>query len=219
MNIFFLDLDPTRAAQAHCDRHVVKMILESTQLLWTAQHVLAGEGSLCIRIDDDVLSRPYKPTHRNHPCAIWARASFGNYMWLCALAAALVTEYHYRYPAGKVHACEAHLRWLTAHPPALLSRTANPLTMPARAMPDEYKNHPSPTACYKAYYLGQKYKQGLLIYTRRSPPHWAEHVAVSRAINAWRSTKELKTTAPSKDRSCRHQLTSSSSPVVARTPI
>jgi hypothetical protein len=179
MNIFFLDINPQIAAQNHCDRHVVKMILESTQLLWTAQHILAGENGLRL---DDTDPHPYKPTHRNHPCAIWTRATLGNYRWLCSLASALIVEYHYRYPHGRAHACEPHIRWLTANQPTPLVRAAQPMTMPALAMPNEYKAHPSPTACYKAYYLGQKYEQGLLTYTVRSPPYWAEHVAVSRSV-------------------------------------
>ena len=36
MNIFLLDKDPKIAAQYHCDKHVVKMILESAQMLCSA---------------------------------------------------------------------------------------------------------------------------------------------------------------------------------------
>jgi len=39
MNIFFLDEDPTLSAQYHVDKHVVKMILETAQLLCGAHHV------------------------------------------------------------------------------------------------------------------------------------------------------------------------------------
>lgn len=174
MNIFFLSLDPRQAAAWHCDRHVVKMLLESTQLLWTAWHLLAS--------DDDrkqLLSAPcaqssgqpgYRPTHKNHPCAIWTRASTGNYRWLVALARSLAAEYHFRWPAAQQHACEAHVEWLATHEPAGLP--AGQLTMPALAMPPPYKISPSPTACYKAYYTGQKQERGLLVYTRRELPHW-----------------------------------------------
>lgn len=221
MNIFFLSADPRTAAQSHCDRHVVKMILESTQLLWTAQHVIAGERGLDLTLTDVPMTaagqRGYKPTHRNHPCAIWARATLGNYRWLCALAAALIDEYHYRYPAGpKHHACEAHVAWLTAHPPGQLLLAPNQgMTLPALAMPDHFKCSPSPTACYKAFYLGEKRERGLLTYTRRAPPHWA----AGKDGVQWRLSTTPKTTAPSKDGSCRHQHTSNSSPEVARTPI
>jgi hypothetical protein len=216
MNIFFLSANPVRAAQYHCDRHVVKMILESTQLLWTAQHVVTGT-QLDLRDAPTTASgqRGYKPTHRNHPCAIWTRETLGNYRWLCALATALIDEYHYRYPTGpKTHACEPHVAWLTAHPPAPLLEANKPATLPALAMPDIYKIGPSPTACYKAYYLGDKQERGLLTYTRREPPPFAADVAIHRRL-----PPSAKTTAPSKDRSCPHQLTSNSSPVVVRTRI
>lgn len=171
MNIFALSMNPRQAAQWHCDRHVVKMLLESAQLLWTAQHVAAGPtldltGAPTTR---DGRRQGYKPTHKNHPCAIWARATLGNYMWLCALATALAEEYHYRYPAAPAHACEAHIAWLTAHPPPL---PAKGVRMPVLAMPDEYKISPNPTTCYRAYYLGNKKERGLLTYKRREPPHW-----------------------------------------------
>ena len=43
MNIFYLDRDPVIAAQMMCDKHVVKMILESAQMLSTAHRVLDGD--------------------------------------------------------------------------------------------------------------------------------------------------------------------------------
>ena len=156
---------PQRAAQWHCDKHVVKMILESVQLLWTAHHVTG----LAVATADTGPLKPYKPSHRNHPCAIWTRASTANYRWLCALAAALVIEYHARFPKGKVvHACEPHLRWLTDNVPMKVPE--GPLTWPALAMPEIYKISPNPTTCYRAYYTGAK--QHILRWTGRDRPSW-----------------------------------------------
>jgi len=161
MNIFFLSMVPRRAAQWHCDKHVVKMILESVQLLWTVHHV--------VQLPQPIDITPYKPTHRNHPCSIWARASISNYRWLCSLANELVIEYHYRFPHGKaVHACEPHLRWLITNEPRLPEKS---LTWPALAMPDEYKISQNPTACYRSYYLGAK--QHMFKWTGREPPLWS----------------------------------------------
>lgn len=70
MNIFILDTNPKIAAQYHVDKHVVKMILETAQLLCSA-HWLNGSEA------------PYKLTHKNHPCAIWTRECVENYNWLC----------------------------------------------------------------------------------------------------------------------------------------
>ena len=89
MNIFMLDRDVNVNAQYHCDKHVVKMVLEYTQLLCSVMHA------------NDYEDIPYKKTHFNHPCAIWARWSLANYQYLWDLTDALGKEYTYRY--GKVH--------------------------------------------------------------------------------------------------------------------
>ena len=173
MNIFFLSADPKVAAQAHCDKHVVKMLLESTQLLWTAQWILRGGPPP----DDAPMTkggaRGYKPTHKNHPCAIWTRDCLANYMWLCALATALINEYHYRYPVSGPHACEAHVAWLFANPPPFPQGRAGRhcLTKVALAMPLEFKE-PNPVASYRAFYVVSKGGRGLLTYTRRERPAW-----------------------------------------------
>ena len=70
MNIFYLDKSAVISAQYMCDKHVVKMILESAQLLCTAHHVCPSDAE-----------RPekfYKKTHVNHPCAIWCSANIPN---------------------------------------------------------------------------------------------------------------------------------------------
>jgi hypothetical protein len=172
-------MDPVKAAQAHADKHVVKMLLESTQLLWTAQHTLATEAGTAV---PDIETAPptkdgraggYRSTHKNHPCAIWARATIGNYRWLVALAMALADEYHYRYPLRRgAHACEVHVAWLRDHEPPALVTANGPLTWPALAMPDEFKVSPSPVACYRAFYMGSKKARGIVQYTRREMPVW-----------------------------------------------
>ena len=92
MNIFYLSSCPVDAASFHCDKHVVKMILEYAQLLSTAHHVLDG---------DDAPEGIYKCTHKNHPSAVWARETNNNYRWLYDLFLELGKEYTYRY--GKEH--------------------------------------------------------------------------------------------------------------------
>jgi hypothetical protein len=112
MNIFYLDKDPKVCATMHCDKHVVKMIIEYAQLLSTAHRVLDG-------VSKNVLTKSnrkyttwihptplmettlYKSTMRNHPSAIWARQSLSHYIYLKELWKNLCAEYTYRY--GKVH--------------------------------------------------------------------------------------------------------------------
>lgn len=159
MNIFLLDFNALRAAQAHCDKHVVKMILETAQLLFTAHWVLAPEG---------VPATAYKKTHPNHPCALWVRESRANYDWLCQLGLELCREFTYRY--DNVHKTQAHLEWLVRHPPAGLADVG--ITTLRLAMPDEYKHRNAITA-YRTYYRENKMKvRGIVRYTRRSPPEF-----------------------------------------------
>jgi hypothetical protein len=148
MNIFFLSFNPRIAAEHHCDKHVVKMILETAQLLYSAFPIVPANG--------------YKKTHVNHPCAIWTRESLDNYMWLCALGLALCDEYTFRY--NKVHKTQSHLHWLVVNPPEL---PAIGITEIRQAMPIEYKR-PNPIEAYRAYYIGAKTR--LLTYSKRSAP-------------------------------------------------
>ena len=149
MNIFALHTDPVIAAQWHCDKHVVKMPLETAQMLCTVHHHYG--------FDD-----PYKPAHSNHPCTIWAGQTIENYKWLWRLGMALCDEYTYRY--NKTHACERVLAIVRCAPPTL---TARGYTKFAQAMPDEYK-HSDTQIAYQQYYRGAKYQ--LAVYTNREPP-------------------------------------------------
>ena len=90
MNIFYLHRDPYKAAEYQYNKHVVKMILESAQMLCTAHH----------HYDEDT-DVPYKKAHYNHPSTIWTRESDEHYMWLFDHMVALGKEYTKRY--GKTH--------------------------------------------------------------------------------------------------------------------
>ena len=103
MNIFVLDEDPILAARMHCDVHVVKMILESTQILCAVWH---RHGWTFDGI--------YKPTHKNHPCVRWVGDSVEAYRWVHELLRALLDEYSRRY--GKTHKCAALYDQLDALP-------------------------------------------------------------------------------------------------------
>jgi len=85
MNIFYLDHNPVLCAQYHCDAHVVKMILESAQLLSTAHR----------ETDSPYADFCYKSTHKNHPSAIWVRESTDHYSWLFELFKELSNEFVY----------------------------------------------------------------------------------------------------------------------------
>ena len=154
MNIFVLDKDPRIAAQYHNDRHVVKMILETAQILSTINHKYGVEA-------------PYKATHHNHPCVLWAEQSTANYEWLVTLGFALCNEYTHRY--NKIHkSVEALVA--TAFPPEDLP--VGELTPFAQAMPDDCKDIDAVVA-YRKYY--NQHKQDLASWKNRPTPAWVTH--------------------------------------------
>ena len=142
MNIFVLDENPMIAATSLCDRHVVKMALESVQLICTTAHALG-------------FAAPYKPTHQNHPCAKWLREGAHNFHWLVAHTYQIFNEYEDRY--GREHKARSALRPLTVDGTIGRIMQALPVgsTPFAQAMPDQYKG-PDAVQAYRAYYLGEK---------------------------------------------------------------
>tara|TARA_R110000850_G_scaffold244943_1_gene369793 strand:+ start:194 stop:667 length:474 start_codon:yes stop_codon:yes gene_type:complete len=142
MNIFYLDKDPVKAAKLQYNKHVVKMILESAQMLCTAHHCIMGD-------DADV---PYKIAHKNHPSTIWVRQSGENYSWLYYHMMALGEEYTKRY--GKKHLSITKCEDKLARLPGGILETG--LTEMPQCMPDEYKDECSIQA-YWNYYIGEKH--------------------------------------------------------------
>ena len=142
MNIFYLDKCPVKAAKYQYNKHVVKMILESAQMLCAAHHVIGNP-------DDS----PYKLAHKNHPSTIWVRESIYHYDWLWNHMIALGDEYTKRY--GKKHLSitkmnDHEMYW------APLSMPSPEFKQPPQAMPDEYKDDCSIKA-YWNYYIGEKH--------------------------------------------------------------
>ena len=90
MNIFASYSDPVLCAEYLDDKRLVKMILETAQLLSTAVRVVNPEVENDMYEEDMYL---YKSTHVNHPCSVWARASQSNFMWLQTHGLALCNRY------------------------------------------------------------------------------------------------------------------------------
>jgi len=152
MNIFILDNDIKTCAQYHCDQHVIKMILESVQILCTA---LNKKG----------FSTPYKSTHLNHPSILWVEQSFDNFLWLSELAVELNKEYKYRYDKHSDHKSIAVLTEISQYSFPSIGLTAFP-----QAMPDKYKVANDPVLAYRNFYRGDKAK--FAKWTKRAPPKW-----------------------------------------------
>jgi hypothetical protein len=154
MNIFFLDKDPRKCAEYHCDKHVVKMILETAQLLCSAHHMTP-------QVTPQV---PYKLSHKNHPCSIWVRESLSNYLYLCELGLELCKEYTYRY--GKRHKSQDVIEWCLVNKVKICDKG---FTEPAKAMP-EYFKVTDVVDSYRNYYIGAK--SGFAHWTNRDVPYW-----------------------------------------------
>lgn len=155
MNIFLLDTKPDLIAQYHCDKHVVKMPIEYAQLLSSAMWSKGIEG-------------PYKETHKNHPCAIWARQHEGNYRFLYDIALAVGAEYTYRY--GKVHK-STQLLYDEVIPPTIenvdtLVRTPLPNCTTIKGEYPELNL----VDIYRLYYLRDK--AHILTWKNREEPWW-----------------------------------------------
>ena len=162
MNIFILDKDVKKCAQYHCDKHVVKMILETAQLLCGVHHMTDLSNG---QVNDQV---PYKLSHKNHPCAIWARESITNYLYLCELGLELCEEYTYRY--GKRHKSLEVIMWCIGNKPNLPDKG---FTEPAKAMPEEYKVK-SVVESYRNYY--REAKAGFAVWKNRPTPKWFQPI-------------------------------------------
>ena len=167
MNIFVLDETPKKSAEYHCDKHVVKMILESGQMMCTSHwlHLLSnyydGEITDFKRVKDiqawlfenthPMEQPPWKISHMRHPCTLWTNESYSNYMWHWELAKELCAEYTKRY--HKIHKSEAVIDWLGKNTPRLMQdigKTPHPI-----CMKDEYKLD-GVIDSYRNYYIKDK---------------------------------------------------------------
>jgi len=155
MNIFYLDKDPVEAANLQYNKHVVKMILESAQMLCTAHHHYGNGHNV-----------PYKRTHTNHPSTVWCRQNNLQYTWLYNHMLALGNEYTKRY--NKKHLtiikCSEILSEL---PPGI---PIGSFEDPPQCMPDQYKVLGDSVSAYWNYYEKEKHtvaaKGELLLITR-----------------------------------------------------
>lgn len=174
MNVFYLDSDPRRCAEQHCDKHTVKMIVEYAQLLSTAHRIIdgtvvvgtskTGRRQTKYVLPDNRDSVLYLCTHGNHPSAVWVRQSSKNYDWLYVLWRELMSEYTFRY--NRRHACEKLILPLRRLPYNIPSGV---FTEPPPAMPDYCKMPGSSIESYRKYYIKEK---AAFATWKRETPIW-----------------------------------------------
>lgn len=157
MNIFYLDRNIKKCAQAHCDSHVNKMILEAGQLLASAHHMSNPDAAQ--------IPGMYRLTHKNHPDAVWVRASINHYLYLMDLMDALNDECQFRYEHDKTHLTLVKVRnWPFPSLPDI------DFVEPPKCVHDDFKSMADTVEAYRAYY--RRDKVNILHYTKRSPPDW-----------------------------------------------
>lgn len=164
MNIFYLDQDPRLAAVAHCDKHVGKMVVETAQLLSTAHHVANTPFAPLV----------YKPTHINHPSAVWVRASQDHYSWTWELFRELANEFAHR--RGKLHLSYRRLSNYLCHNPLALPLKG--FTPPPQCMPEELRG-PDTVEAYRRYYHTKTF--AAWNWGRPAPSWWLGEFSTSDA--------------------------------------
>lgn len=199
MNIFILDKDPVQAAQLQCDKHVVKMVVESAQMLSTAHRLLDGQETrkpsksgktmrkyydLYLGQDDlEMETLLMANVHEKHPCTIWSMINTANYDWHWQHLNALCKEYTYRYATEKepykMHSVErinptigiSLLGMLRTHPRNLpKSNQMTPFPLAMKSNP-ECMFEGDPVRSYQAFYQ-TKQERFKMAWTKRSIPEW-----------------------------------------------
>jgi hypothetical protein len=188
MNIFAVHIDPREAAKCLGDQHVVKMILESTQMLYVVWHTAEPGAGFWRELEAKIVAHPvsqahgverapaYRPTHKNHPCAVWLRESRDNYEWLVEHALEMCAEKRRRWPSKKPHKSEAHITELREPPPELKSVGLTPFPLAvaddikARYV-DKKRTLENCVQAYRDYYREHKKTR----YTGTAPPLWLDN--------------------------------------------
>lgn len=182
MNIFYLDSNAELAARYHCNKHNVKMILETAQLLSTAHRILDGELYIDSssgrkkkrwRLEDSFMNESiYSATHINHPSAVWVRQSSHHYIWANNLLEELCKEYTYRYK--KIHKIQRTglMHVLKTIPKNIKD---NGFSEPPQAMPDDCKIIGDSVTSYRNYYFN--HKRNMLQWKNREVPNWLIEMA------------------------------------------
>jgi len=185
MNLFILDKDPVIAAKQQCDKHVVKMIVESGQMLSTVHRMLDGQlvrrpsksGRTQVKyyVHPNPLleSTLYKAVHFNHPCTLWSRESSANYDWHYKHFVALCDEYTYRY--DKVHKTDNVLRNVLSSQPRNIPKGQMTQFKLAMKSNPECMFEDDPVKSYRLFYQ-TKQARFSMDWTKREAPVWFQFV-------------------------------------------
>lgn len=169
MNIFVTHPSPTECAHVLPDKHIVKMPLETCQMLAIVASDKWGHGYGTL---PKMNGEPYsteKGAFRNHPCTIWAGESIHNSWWLISHGFALCKEYQHRYE--KEHSC---LKTIVAATKIFPVGDVRLITPFVRAMPDEFKYDTSidTFTAYKNYISSKPWVASNYVRDGSRKPSW-----------------------------------------------
>ena len=191
MNLFILDVDPIIAAQNQCDKHVVKMIVESAQMLSTVHRILDGTETRRRSVSGKTMTKYYElPDHRenilykachfNHPGTIWSRENCCNYTWHYKHFTALCDEYTYRYE--KIHSTDNKLRKILSNLPINIKREngRTPFRLAMKSNPECVTTDLAGVNAVESYrkFYKTKEKRFKMDWTKRKTPEWFKYASV-----------------------------------------
>tara|TARA_B110000503_G_scaffold142671_1_gene240292 strand:- start:1292 stop:1879 length:588 start_codon:yes stop_codon:yes gene_type:complete len=195
MNIFILHENPKEAAIMHCERHILKMIIEHTQMLAAAYYHTIGisrkkeiaENQEKVsqlfkgfpRKDEDGNDKPYAITHVNHPCTVWTRESLTNFNWLLDCTKYMCEEFTHRY--GGKHSVEFIIDWMYQNPPKLKDIGQTEF---AQAMPEIYKSD-NVTEAYRKYYAYKTTYMKVNWKLEERIPYWWTESFIKESVNLY----------------------------------
>jgi hypothetical protein len=196
INIFVLDTDPKTAAQAHCNSHVLKMILEYGQLLSSAHRVLDGTvQEFQYAVNDKVKTKKfivldgetaalvletidgkekYKIAVQNKLCYSSTHANHPCAVWTRVSNKNYLWLFElfksclteYTIRYGRIHAAAAMVPFLSKVPKNITVGEQTPFAV---AMPEQYRVNDA-VLSYQNYYVHDKIR--FAKWTNRAAPEW-----------------------------------------------
>tara|TARA_B100000287_G_scaffold53186_1_gene46871 strand:+ start:11394 stop:11921 length:528 start_codon:yes stop_codon:yes gene_type:complete len=168
MNIFAVDEEPALAAFALPDKLIVKMPVETSQMIALVFSKWYHNIGPVFKANNE----PYKTdkgAYRNHPCTKWAAEHDDNLQWLLQHGISLCNEYESRY--GKKHACERTIRIAALVAPEGCPEKHTPFV---RSMPDDlkYDNTIDTITAYRIYLNSKPWVRDNYLRVPDNKPYW-----------------------------------------------
>jgi len=179
LNIFILDKNPIKSVQYHTNKHIVKMVTETAQLISYVYHIKQEKVKPFLH--------KLRKSHIKHPCTIWTMQSINNFIWLCSFGILLYNEYQYRYNQPTKHQKALKIfKYAINNLPDLpkIGMTKYARAIKKDKYPDllDKNKYPDIVECYREYYKRDKQSQ-FFKYNKKTRQF--EHCWKKRSIPLW----------------------------------